>query len=1157
MVAPFRVKAVYEYSSPHEDDLNFPIGQIITVTEEEDDDWYGGEYVDGAGTKHEGIFPRNFVEKYEPTAPPRPVRARPKKDSEAASQSQPQSQPQPQQPPQPSPEDAAFSPSAGPSQAEPPVLPKQEPPEAVETVEPASTRSPVESPTAREPLPPPLPKASDPAPGPASPAVPASPAPKAKPAAPAPSAEKPSSNSFKDRIAAFNKPAAPPVAPFKPSGLSGASGSAGFIKKPFVAPPPSRNAYVPPPRDTPSAPIYKREEDAESKERVPASPEQADKPRAVAPGSSQDGGDEEQPKPTSLKERIALLQKQQMDQAQRHADAAAKKEKPKKPPKKRAEQDIATGDAAADAPPPTVTSPRELDEAGTRTSTDEAAPARVPPTPRRKSSKEPAAEPVHDGNDADMSGAGDTTEDHDDTTEREDSDGTSRRAARRPSTAVTPPGKKDDDSEGEPGGEGEEAEEEEEEEVDPEVKRKEELRARMAKMSGGMGFHGMFGAPMPPTAGSGLKKKASRPEAASAGDEATSPVSRAAPPIPTLMALPGMGGGGGGSGGGGGAKGPEETASPKVASAPNVPARAVEAAPKDKDAERGKDNEEEEEEEEEEEAKTPAALPDPKLSRRGTGGRAAPPPPVQLEGRSARDIKSATEGSESDDELSGAGTAARSPPPATVQSPAQPTRSPPLSPPAAEFSPASPPGASQKRMSRAPPPVPGSAPALPPASTRPPPPLPATIDETAMPPRPAVAGDEENEENTEYEGDYDTDIASSVPHKDALKSHARDSSVEEKTPLSPTADARSAPRGVPPPIPSQPPPPHEGSKRRSMEAVREDDDAAPQTSPASGRHPYLPAAKMEDVIRGGPAAPPPDRKLPSLPGSSAVGGRGVGRPSMDASRPSIGGRPSVDMNRNSTEGFIASDLDLSAHSGWWRQPMAVPPALQGRRDVLYESDESATTNQGSKTEVTRAIYVLFQDYSQTVVTARFDPYRTADGVELEQRHEGPPRPLRQDQMEDFHERYGVKLLAAAAAAKDTVVGDGTAQGLITELLRPHRDALAPVGTRSYGALVYANMANASTQQYDVIRPGDIMSTRNARFQGKHGPMHAKYTMDVGKPDHVAVVAEWDGTKKKVKAWEQGRESKKVKLESFRLDDLRSGEVKIWRVVPRSWVGWSG
>jgi hypothetical protein len=37
---------------------------------------------------------------------------------------------------------------------------------------------------------------------------------------------KPSSNSFKDRIAAFNKTAAAPIAPFKPGGLNGSS----FIK---------------------------------------------------------------------------------------------------------------------------------------------------------------------------------------------------------------------------------------------------------------------------------------------------------------------------------------------------------------------------------------------------------------------------------------------------------------------------------------------------------------------------------------------------------------------------------------------------------------------------------------------------------------------------------------------------------------------------------------------------------------------------------------------------------------------------------------------------------------------------------------------------------------------------------------------------------------
>lgn len=254
-------------------------------------------------------------------------------------------------------------------------------------------------------------------------------------------------------------------------------------------------------------------------------------------------------------------------------------------------------------------------------------------------------------------------------------------------------------------------------------------------------------------------------------------------------------------------------------------------------------------------------------------------------------------------------------------------------------------------------------------------------------------------------------------------------------------------------------------------------------------------------------------------------------------------------------GFVANDIDLASNSGWWLQPNSLPPQLQGRKDIYFESDQSTAADpQRGNTVDIRDIYILYQDYSQTVITLRFDPQNILD-VDLEQRHEAPPRALRQDQLEQSYERFGRAIGEAVPKLKDTVVGDGTPQALVYELLKPFKDALHPVGTRAYGALVYSNLANASTSQNDEIRPGDIISIRNARFQGKHGAMHAKYSVEVGKPDHVAIVAEWDGTKKKVRAWEQGRESKKVKLESFKLDDLRSGEVKIWRVMPRSWIGW--
>jgi len=223
---------------------------------------------------------------------------------------------------------------------------------------------------------------------------------------------------------------------------------------------------------------------------------------------------------------------------------------------------------------------------------------------------------------------------------------------------------------------------------------------------------------------------------------------------------------------------------------------------------------------------------------------------------------------------------------------------------------------------------------------------------------------------------------------------------------------------------------------------------------------------------------------------------------------------------------------------------------------MYEMEETSTTRRGGKQAITKVLYVLFMDYSQTVITAHFETKDPAN-ASLEQRHEPPPQNLRQDQLENAHSRFGSHIAEGAAPKEGSLVGDGSPSSLVLDLLSALPEALLPVGVRAFGALVYANLANASVRQFDEIRPGDIVTFRNAKFQGHRGAMHSKYSNEVGKPDHVGVVIDWDGTKKKVRTWEQGRESKKVKAESFKLGDMRSGEVKVWRVMARSWVGWEG
>ncbi|KAL6866729.1 hypothetical protein J3F83DRAFT_766315 [Trichoderma novae-zelandiae] len=1173
MAALFRVKALYEYSSPHEDDLNFPAGQVIAVTDDDDADWYGGEYVDDAGVKREGIFPRNFVEKFEPVAPPRPVRKH-KQEPDAAAAPAAEDAAARSTPP---PGDVASEPS--PKRVAEPVKHSQpaEPPApaaaaaAAPVPVPAAVPAPTPRPTAAPaPVPVPLPTSPKSADPPAS-TAPAAGAPKPK-FAPPPVSEKPSS--FKDRIAAFNKSAAPPPAPFKPSGLSGA-GASGFIKKPFVAPPPSRNAFVPPPREAPAARLYRRDEDPEIKEQVAEIQGQAEKAGLTAP-EAQKEDEEDQPKPTSLKERIALLQKQQMEQAQRHADALAKKEKPKKPPppKKRMDSQASVLTEAAEGSE--APERKDADEAAPRVST-EAAPSEPAPLPPR-----PQLDPSTTETAADEAASGAAAEaDGDDNASRRLSKIPTTSSSAAPAADVEQPATEETVEEEQEGGE---EEEEEEEEVDPEVRRREELRARMAKMSGGMGFHGMFGAPAPPMGGGLPKKMAPKPPTKSAvtREEDLTPPPRA-PPVPTMMALPGMG----------------------------LPVKPAEETAKtgEPDAELAQKSEEEgdatpvtvapsqhEEASSEHRAPPPvshddfSAPPVPSAARPPpppvpAGARSPPPPPP-----AAAAITSATEGSESDDELSNGAREGNESAASVLRSPIQPpaqsfeTSLPPQSPPRpGAFSPTSP---TSKRASRPPPPVPGAASMLAAVTSRPPPPPPPSAPSrrstadfgVASPTRPPQAG-EEIGEATEYEGDYDTDIASSVPHKDALAANDQESSLEESSLQSPFTDVppdapppvpiASTPRAAPPPVPQSPPLPRRSNDlSRSVPILPPPAPPPKLVSPTSEEsHDALfisnsTAPGPEDVAESpivdeptpltfedSRAVSPPDRRVPPPIGARPRTSADMPRPSLSAPRRSIDHhRPSMD------SGFIAGDIDLAVQSGWWKQSNQVPPVLQGRKDIYFECDESTTTNQGEKTIISRDTFILFQDYSQTILTARYDPYDPSN-VELEQRHEGPPKAMRQDQMEEAYDTFGRRIIASASAKKDQVVGDGTAASFVLEMIRPLEDALLPISTRSYGALVYANMANASTQQHDVIRPGDIITIRNAKFQGKHGPMHAKYSSEVGKPDHVGIVAEWDGTKKKVRAWEQGRDGKKVKQESYKLDDLRSGEVKIWRVVSRSWVGW--
>ena len=517
---PYQVRAVYEYSSPHDDDLSFPIGQVITVTDEEDADWYYGEYVDTSGSKQEGLFPRNFVKMYEPETPPRPTRqARPKKEPEASSVVRPENQLR-----------EVTNAAASTAESMPTAVANTNSGAEPPSEEPTSTQA-----TTTSEIPfsaPPTNSVTKPVPSDAS------------KSGHSPTNDKPAGGSFRDRINAFNKPAAPPVAP-KPGGSGVATGS-GFVKKPFVAPPPSKNAYVPPPREGPPQKIYRREEDPQ----IVGQADDAEGGDRPAPLTESIEGEEDQPKPTSLKDRIALLQKQQLEQAARNSEAAQKKDKPKRPPKKRVEsQERVIGAVDADEGQPSdyptnsgTTASRSAD-LGPREAALEGSPITTFTKAEDPSSLLSSARGIQsDANDADQSGAEETEEAEELHTDKDDSNERSRVAAseegkKRSQAPFKEPdiGDEEDDAD-------EVEEQEEEEEMDPEVKRRMEIRERMAKMSGGMGMAGMFG-PYGGMSGVAPKKQTSaaseRKDSGHSTTKATESQASHAPPVP-IMPMHGM-----------------------------------------------------------------------------------------------------------------------------------------------------------------------------------------------------------------------------------------------------------------------------------------------------------------------------------------------------------------------------------------------------------------------------------------------------------------------------------------------------------------------------------------------------------------------------------------------------------------------------------------
>ncbi|KIK14819.1 hypothetical protein PISMIDRAFT_17009, partial [Pisolithus microcarpus 441] len=136
-------------------------------------------------------------------------------------------------------------------------------------------------------------------------------------------------------------------------------------------------------------------------------------------------------------------------------------------------------------------------------------------------------------------------------------------------------------------------------------------------------------------------------------------------------------------------------------------------------------------------------------------------------------------------------------------------------------------------------------------------------------------------------------------------------------------------------------------------------------------------------------------------------------------------------------------------------------------------------------------------------------------------------------------------------SKRSLVGDGSHPGFVRAALAQVPEALRTSDPEEWGYVIYAQTGAMVQRRIVDIMPGDVISFWDAKLKGHKG-LHA-YSQTAGMGESgalVGIVHEFEAKKSKVRVWQANQHvgQQSVEIVSYRLDDLKSGTVKVFRVL---------
>ncbi len=238
----------------------------------------------------------------------------------------------------------------------------------------------------------------------------------------------------------------------------------------------------------------------------------------------------------------------------------------------------------------------------------------------------------------------------------------------------------------------------------------------------------------------------------------------------------------------------------------------------------------------------------------------------------------------------------------------------------------------------------------------------------------------------------------------------------------------------------------------------------------------------------------------------------------------------------------------------WYARNELPGELQDA-GVYYEVERHEIQKRYGRTVVYVDYYLLNKDLSSRVWELAYEKSDASALLAYNEVSFEKPKPDT-DALVQFASTLGSKAYRTAASSLNMDF-DGQPTGLVDYVFSKLPSSVVPaVGGKTFGAAIYRNNDNVDVRKIEQIRPGDILVVVKGRFEGKTSHLiRTKKVQDLGfggRP-FVGFVASFSEQKMKLKVIEQANDS--VRVTSYRLGDFKSGKIRIFRLVERSYIGW--